>query len=118
MKRTILGVIAVASFTWTTAPAVAGDITVRGSPTCREYLAAKDKSKAGDTNEAYSDLVWFLGYMSGLAVGTNVNVLEKGDNGESAFTWLEVYCPRKPTAYLSDAGNIYFGFLKQQYGLR
>jgi len=118
MRITMLGLLAAASFTGMTIPAQAADITVRGSPTCGAYLAAKEKSKHGDESEAFNDLVWFLGYMSGLAVGTNADVLAKNDNGQGAMEWLDVYCPRHPTKYMSDAGDVFYAFLKQQGALK
>lgn len=109
MRRVTLGLIAAASLTATHANAA--DVTVRGSPTCQAYMTAKHKT---DTTEAMSDLVWLLGYMSGLAVGTQVDILARGDDGTSMLDWLDIYCQRFPTKYLSDAGDMYYGFLKQQ----
>lgn len=90
--------------------ASAQDVTVRGAPTCQEYMAAKRTS----VEEAISDLKWLLGYMSGLAVATHVDILSKPDNGQSMLTWVDTYCPRYPARSLSDAGDLYFRFLKEQ----
>jgi len=47
-----------------------------GSPTCQAYLANRQK---GDIAAAMDNLDWLMGYVSGLAVGLNVNLLAQGD---------------------------------------
>jgi hypothetical protein len=116
MKKLICGLLVATTLTGMAMPVSAEDITVRGAPTCRAYLAAREKGKHGDTGEALSNLVWFLGYMSGLAVGTQVNVLEKDNNAASLINWLDVYCPRYPDKYLSDAGDLLHKYFKEQNG--
>lgn len=90
--------------------ASAQDVTVRGAPTCQAYMAAKRSS----ADEALTDLKWLLGYMSGLAVASHVDILSKPDNGQSMLTWVDLYCPRYPEKSLSDAGDLYYRFLKDQ----
>jgi hypothetical protein len=88
----------------------AQNVTVRGSGTCQAYLDAKRNS----VQEALKDLNWLLGYMSGLAVATQVDVLGKGDNADFMLTWVGAYCQLYPAKYLSDAGDLYYRFLKEQ----
>lgn len=90
--------------------ASAQNVTVRGSGTCQEYLDAKRTS----VQEAMKNLNWLLGYMSGLAVATQVDVLGKGDNADFMLTWVNAYCQLYPAKYLSDAGDLYYRFLKEQ----
>jgi hypothetical protein len=90
--------------------ASAQNVTVRGSGTCQAYLDAKRNS----VQEAVKDLNWLLGYMSGLAVATQVNILGNGDNAESMLNWVDAYCQRYPARYLSDAGDLYYRFLKER----
>jgi len=90
--------------------ASAQDVTVRGAPTCQEYMAAKRTS----VPEAINDLKWLLGYMSGLAVARQLDILGKDGNGESMLTWVDMYCTRFPARSLSDAGDLYYRFLKDQ----
>jgi hypothetical protein len=104
----LCGVLA-ATFVLTAMQASAEDVTVRGSQTCQAYLDAKRNS----VQEAVKDLTWLLGYMSGLAVGTHVNILGN-DNADSMLKWLDIYCQAYPAKYLSDAGDLYYRFLKEQ----
>ena len=90
--------------------ASAQNVTVRGSGTCQAYLDAKRNS----VQEAVKDLNWLLGYMSGLAVATQVDVLGKGDNADFMLTWVNAYCQLYPAKYLSDAGDLYYRFVKEQ----
>jgi hypothetical protein len=52
--------------------------------------------------------------MSGLAVATHVNVLGNDDNAEAMLKWVDTYCQLYPAKYLSDAGDLYYRFLKEQ----
>lgn len=90
--------------------ASAQNVTVRGAGTCQAYLDAKRSS----VQEALKDLNWLLGYMSGLAVATQVDILGKGDNAEFMLKWVNTYCELYPAKYLSDAGDLYYRFLKEQ----
>lgn len=91
--------------------ASAQGVTVRGSGTCQAYLDAKAHNSVQD---AVKDLTWLLGYMSGLAVATHVNILGSDDNAESMLKWVDTYCQLYPAKYLSDAGDLYYRFLKEQ----
>lgn len=94
----------------TATPASAQGVTIRGARTCQAYLDAKDKS----VQDALKDLTWFLGYMSGLAVATHVDVLGAGDTAESVIAWVDTFCQRYPAKRLSDAGDLYYKFIIEQ----
>ena len=91
----------------------AQDVTVRGARTCRAYLDASRNNTQEGVNQALNDLTWFLGYESGLAVATHVDILGKSDP-ESRLTWVEAYCQAYPARYLSDAGDLYYRFRIEQ----
>jgi hypothetical protein len=82
----------------------AQNVTVRGSGTCKEYLDDERNS----VDDAVKDLTWLLGYLSGLAVATHVDVLGKADNAVAMLNWVNSYCQTHPTIYLSDAGDQYY----------
>jgi hypothetical protein len=89
--------------------ASAQGITVRGSGTCQAYLEAVSNS----VPEAVKELTWLLGYLSGLAVATDVNVLGH-DDAEGMVRWVYTYCQAHPAKYVSDAGDMYYKFLKER----
>ena len=91
--------------------ASAQNVTVRGSGTCQAYLDAK---RSGDVNQAVKELTWLLGYMSGLAVARQVDVMGTADSADSMLTWVDAYCGRYPAKYLSDAGDLYYRFRLEQ----
>jgi hypothetical protein len=91
--------------------ASAQNITVRGAGTCQGYLEAK---RTNSVQEAVKDLTWFMGYVSGLAVASHVDVLGKGDNADTMLDWVDAYCGRYPANYLSDAANLYYRFRLDQ----
>lgn len=94
-----------------TMTASAEDVTVRGSGTCQGYLDAKNSHSI---QEAVKHLTWLLGYVSGLAVATHTNILGSGDDAESMLNWVDVYCKAYPARYLSDAGDLYYTYRKEQ----
>ena len=93
--------------------ASAQDVTVRGAGTCQAYLDAKRNYAEGE-NQALNQLTWLLGYLSGLAAATHVDILGNGDSAESIPTWVDIYCHRYPSNYLSDAGDLYYKFRKER----
>jgi hypothetical protein len=109
-RRLLRGGLLVIVLATTAIQASAQNVTVRGSGTCQAYLDAKRNS----AQEAVKNLTWLLGYMSGLAVATQTDVLGKGDNGDFMLTWVDTYCQLYPAKYLSDAGDLYYRFLKEQ----
>jgi hypothetical protein len=110
LRRMLRCALLATALTVTAIQASAQNVTVRGSGTCQAYLDAKRNS----VEEAVKDLNWLLGYMSGLAVATQVDVLGKGDNGEFMLKWVDAYCELYPAKYLSDAGDLYYRFRKEQ----
>lgn len=76
-------------------------VTVRGSPSCGEWVQTRASS------ESWPALVtqrWLTGYLSGLAIATNVDILKGRDNA-SLFLWTDKYCQSNPLNYLVDAGD-------------
>lgn len=111
LRRTLTSGLLAAVLAFAATQARAEDVTVRGSGTCQEYLDAK---RSNAVQEAVKDLTWFMGYVSGLAVATHVNVLGKGDSADSMLYWVDAYCGRYPAKYLSDAGDLYYRFRVEQ----
>jgi hypothetical protein len=95
----------------TATQANAQNVTVRGAGTCQNYLDAK---RGNDVQEAVKDLVWFMGYVSGLAVANHVDVFGKGDNADMMLDWVNAYCERSPAKYLSDAGDLFYRYRLEQ----
>lgn len=111
LRRILTCALLAAALAVTAMQASAQNVTVRGSGTCQAYLDAK---RSNSVQEAVKDLSWLLGYMSGLAVATHVNVLGSDDNAESMLKWVDFYCRVYPAKYLSDAGDLYYRYLKEQ----
>lgn len=57
---------------------------------------------------------WLMGFMSGLAVGTDEDVIA-GTDGESIDLWMDNYCHKHPLERLSmDASLLYFELKARQ----
>lgn len=111
VRRMVACGLLAAALAVTAMQASAQDVTVRGSGTCQTYLDAK---RSNSVQEAVKDLVWFMGYVSGLAVANHVDVFGKGDNADVMFDWVNAYCERYPAKYLSDAGDLFYRYRVEQ----
>ena len=60
----------------------------------------------GPKSEIYKE--WLLGYLSGLASSSGVNILGDKDE-ESIYLWIDNYCKANPLDTLSDGSNELFG---------
>lgn len=95
----------------TAAQASAQDITVRGTGTCQAYLDAQNNN---NVQEAVKQLTWLLGYLSGIAVAKQVDILGNNNSADVLLDWANTYCQRYPTKYLSDAGDLYYRYRLEQ----
>lgn len=78
-------------------------VTVMGGVSCGNWVAARIQNTA--TASGYS--LWMLGYLSGRAVSTNIDILKKPDY-QSIDLWLDNYCRATPLMTLADAGDALF----------
>ena len=85
---------AILLFVLTPLPAPAADsvdASVRGAPSCGEWVAQRKKA---DTL-ALANANWLLGYLSGLGAGSGRNVLAGRDNA-AVFAAMDKYCREHP----------------------
>ena len=79
--------------------------TIRGARSCGQWVEARK----GGYNPAES---WLVGFLSGAALGANVDIL-KGTDNLSLFLWVDNYCRANPLKDLDDAGVDLFLELKK-----
>lgn len=77
---------------------VKAEVTVRGMGSCGKWVQTKG------TSARLSPEAWVVGFISGIALGTNVDLLKSNDN-ESLFLWLDNFCRDNPLLPLYDASN-------------
>ncbi len=108
MKK-IIAVIAVSLMLFvvaTTASAVPV-LTVNGG-SCGAWV------KTRTNNSTVQFMGWLEGYMSGLAVGYEKNILQ-GTDSESIFLWMDNYCKANPLNGVADGGlDLFFELVKQK----
>lgn len=90
----------------------ANAVTVRGGPSCADWL---NERKATPNALSHNEF-WLLGYISGLAVATNANVLRNTAN-TSLMSWVDSYCRSNSLHNLEEAGGQLFLELRRQKGL-
>ncbi|TRZ63856.1 MAG: hypothetical protein D4S02_11875 [Rhodocyclaceae bacterium] len=72
-------------------PALAADGPVRGATSCGEWVSHRKKSD----NLALSNASWLVGFLSGLNVGSNKDLLAGHDNA-AIYAWMDNYCNKHP----------------------
>lgn len=85
-------------------------ITTRGAPACSAWL-----SQRASTDGEAIELSWIVGYLSGLAIGFNEDVLGPVDN-PTISAWLDKYCRAHPLDSLAVAGQELFVDLARKRG--
>ena len=87
--------------------------TVIGIISCGKWIKQKEINR-GSQLVAMEE--WLDGYLSGLAVGSNTDILKQTDF-DSLHLWVNNYCRANPLRNVSDAGVELFNELKKQKGL-
>lgn len=87
----------------------ASAIDVRGGSSCGQWVSDKGVSEHGHKK-------WFLGYMSGIALGYKQDVL-KGKDSASLFLWMDNYCRANPLKRVDEGGDELFIELIKQKGI-
>ncbi len=111
MRKAFFGLLAALAF-FPTAEAV----TIATPPSCEKFK--ESYFKAAETNDATDEtmnVVWFMAYVSGLAVGHDVDALkvfETDDIVNATFLWIRKYCAKNPASDLANAGDSYFDTLR------
>ena len=85
------------------------EIAGQGIGGCGEWIAEKKSSRSMDA----FNKVWILGYLSGRAASSNVDIL-RGTPNESLFLWIDNHCNQYPLETIEGAGQMLFYELKKQ----
>jgi hypothetical protein len=94
MKRIILPITLLASCLTVSLPAWAVTSLTISDASCASWLDARAR------NEHYQT-AWLLGYLTGVSVGANVNIL-KGVGPEVIESWMDDYCKSNPQKKMTD----------------
>jgi len=90
--------------------AAAQAITVRGGSSCGQWIASKTSAPPeADNWLRLTNEIWLIGYLSGRAMGTNVDFFEDGPDNESMQLWMDNYCRENPLSSVTDgAENLWY----------
>ncbi|MCX7168763.1 MAG: hypothetical protein NTY41_00335 [Proteobacteria bacterium] len=72
----------------------------RGSPSCGEWVAHREKSDTLALGNAY----WLQGFLSGLAMGSGKDFLV-GTENSAINGWMDKYCQDHPLKDLASGAN-------------
>ena len=89
---------------------VEAQTVVRGATSCGAWISEADP-EIRNINRT-----WVVGFLSGLASGTETNVLQGTDN-PSIFLWMDNYCRKEPLSRTSAGARALYFELKKQKGL-
>jgi hypothetical protein len=113
MKKAIYLVIAIAVFSCSSTNASA--VQIRGVGSCGEWITETTETPT-KFNTRFYDEAWLIGYLSGLAVGTNTDFLA-GTDHQSIYLWVTNYCQANPLDDLAKAAKALYMKLKERKGL-
>lgn len=85
------------------------DVEVRGYASCGIWVQGRTKNDAGGVANRF----WVLGYLSGLASSSKVNIL-KGTDSQSIYLWIDTFCRANPLKDVADASEVLFQELRRQ----
>lgn len=84
-------------------------VAVRYSWSCGAWAAEQAKS-----NSLYYQKWWLIGFMSGLALGKDDDILE-GTDPQSIYLWMDNYCKANPLNDITYGGvDLYYELKKQK----
>ena len=87
-------------------------VAIVGTRSCGSWVADNEKQKHGPSIGSFGNQAWLVGYLSGLAVGTNINFWGKKGvdalDNQSVYLWIDYYCKANPLKELDDAANALF----------
>jgi hypothetical protein len=90
-------------------PNVSHAITTQGAVSCGDWTGRR--TPGGNVMASYS--TWVLGYLSGRAVESKLDVLRYLDSRTIAL-WMDSYCQENPLSNTTEAGNSYFAELAKR----
>jgi hypothetical protein len=75
-------------------------------PSCATWV--KDRAEPNQpTGPAIADEKWLIGYLSGAASYSGIDVLKHADT-ESIYSWMDKYCKENPTNNIGQGGSKLF----------
>jgi len=85
-------------------------IEIRGIVQCGDWVKARTTNS--DLRIAFYNS--FVGYISGMAVGSNEDILS-GTNNESLYLWMDNYCKNNPLSTIQEGvrHKLYFELLNK-----
>jgi hypothetical protein len=90
----------------------ASAVTIRGASSCGDWVQEQNKNSDWNTNHT-----WLIGYLTGIAIGTNKDFL-KGTDNPSIYLWMDNYCRQNPLKDMADGGLDLFFELKKQKNIK
>lgn len=85
------------------ADAAAQNVTARGARSCASWTENRLDERGGHLLGAQFYQTWLVGYLSGVAAGTGVDLLGGRPNAP-LFLMVDRYCAENPGANLAQAG--------------
>ncbi|MFM2434454.1 MAG: putative exported protein [Pseudomonadota bacterium] len=90
----------------------ASAVEIIGAPPCENWVKARNENNSWLARVFQG---WLVGYLSGLAVGRDKDVLGETDSS-SIDLWMDNYCKANPLKDVGDGGiYLYFELVKQKH---
>ena len=110
IKKSSAIVLAASSLLLSATAFEAQAVTILGSRSCGTWVSERSLKSLG----ALVNETWLVGYLSGLAYGSDKDFL-KGTDNESLFLWVDNYCRANPLKTTFEAGEtLHLELIKQK----
>jgi len=78
-------------------------VTTQGAPSCGAWVSDRkaESDKKTESSLAMFDEFWLVGFLSGLSVGADMDIL-RGAEAHSLFLWMDKYCSDHPLDGVGD----------------
>ena len=78
----------------------ASAVSYMGNTPCGKWVKDRSSGRVGDQ---LASVGWLIGYLNGVAVWSDVDILLKAD-GESLMLWMDNYCKANPLESVAHGG--------------
>ncbi len=85
--------------------AYADDLIIRASPACADWTKGRQIDKG---RGAMVQTSWLMGYLSGLAMGSETDIFKNAAPNESLFLWMDHYCESYTTNTIGEGANVLY----------
>lgn len=114
MKKTIVALSAVATLGGVSG--IASAVQIMGAASCGKWIE-RQEARDRDPWPALATETWLTGYLSGIAVSSEKDILRDADKA-SLVLWMTNYCKGNPLNDIADGAEELYFDLRKKNGIK